>query len=207
VPDDPPKRRAQTQTGRDEDGMRARKERDALHAIPPIRDKNHTPVEGVGIVTLEDVDKRSREIKNTTSAIASTASTTLNGIEELRREYREDHRELHGKVDALGEKLVGVETNLGRELAFQNGQNKLIIDGLDDLRASRRNTEHVITTHRVAEIEVDKTRQIADVEVSKARALDPLDAAKAKREWVTKVLAIVASGTAIVLALIEASRC
>lgn len=148
---------------------------------------------------FEAIDQRIKQTKN-------SSIDTLSGITDLRREYKLDHKALHEKVDGVAEvqtQMLLVQGKMLGELGESKGQNNTIIRMIDDLRTHRDNTERVVTTKRIAEVEVDTTRQIADVEIDRKRSEAEIDTAKevrtARIEVVKKVLlGLVALGTALV---------
>ncbi len=138
-------------------------------------------------VVVEGIDRRVRETKNTTL-------TTLDRVERLRDETRTEITRIHDKMDAQGTKIdavIMVVADMGREVGAQGGQNDIIIKMLEDEREVRSRVEHVITTTRIAEVEVDKTRQIADIN-------DTQDKRKFRRQVLLKVLAAVGALWAVV---------
>lgn len=137
-------------------------------AGPPVKSRSLTPIEGfemepTGVGALPQapeetmvaaIDRRSRETKNASIAGMNGSLATINLVENLRRETREDIGKLSDKVD-------GVVT----AVAHQKGQNDQILSRLDDISRSRERVEQVVTTTRIAEVEVDKTRQLSDIEI------------------------------------------
>lgn len=143
--------------------------------------------------SAEGMDRRVKETKNTSLA-------TLDRVDTLRREVRADLTSMHSKVDSV----VAVVSDLRQVVGKQEGQNELIISMLQQQNKSKENIEHVVTTTRIAEVEVDKTRQLSNIEVQKAKAVsdiaDVAAAKAAKREviktFVVKVVMVVLGGLA-----------
>lgn len=150
----------------------------------PIDKRDHTPV---GFPTIpetgeESLERRIKETKN-------TSITTLDRVDTLRRETREDFKVVHSKIDDISKSVKLVEIAVART----EPQNTQIISMLDEAKKHRENTEHVKTTMRVAEVEVDKTRQIGDVEVAKTRAITEINdeaAAKLAKREITKAVVL-----------------
>lgn len=81
-------------------------------------------------------------------------------------------------------------------VADMGGQFKIIpslINTMQDATKAMQQRDHVTFT--------------AKVDVDKAVAIDVVEASKAKREWITKTIAIGSSIAAIVAALVAAGRC
>lgn len=132
--------------------------------------------------TLEGIDRRSRETKNTTIE-------TINRIEALRKETRDDVRKVDSKVDGV----IATVSTLRVEVAKHGTQNDAILSKLDELKAHAERSEQVKTITRIAEVEVDTTRQLTDIEIERKRATTEIEdgaAAKAARREVIKAFAI-----------------
>lgn len=170
-----------------------------------------TPAHGVAISRtisdseiLQHVARRSGETKNVAIDTKKTAITTLDRINDLRDETSQRIDKLNTKVDGV----IQVVGNVREEVGRQGGQNTLIISMLEDLQEDRQRTEHVITTTRLAEVEVDKSRKLTDVEIAKKRAdtqLDEFKADRALRRELTKHLVFkIVAGIGVVWAAISA---
>ncbi len=141
-----------------------------------------TPTHGVSIPRtisdsemLQHVARRTGETKNVAIDTRAAATTTLDRVEILRKETREDINRVHEKVDAVIEVVGELRETVGK----QEGQNELIIDMLDEAKAHRERTEHVKTTTEVARIQTDVSRQLTDEELRKASGLTALEIKKA----------------------------
>lgn len=125
--------------------------------------------------TLEGIDRRSRETKNTTLE-------TINRIEAVRKETRDDVRKVDAKIDGV----IAVVSDLRVEVGKHGTQNELILERLAEIKSHAERSEQVKTITRIAEVEVDTTRQLTDIEVGKKRAITNIDvdaaAANAKRD-------------------------
>lgn len=131
---------------------------------------------------VDELVRRSRETKNNTI-------NTLTGIETLRRETREDLKEVHAKVDKLASELNTKVDTLGGELkgvqievAKTGAQNIEIISKIDELKKDRERSETVKATMLLAETEVGKTKLIAGAEIEKTRQLTDIELEKKQRE-------------------------
>lgn len=117
-----------------------------------------------------------------------TALITLDRVGEVKRELKDEISKVERKVDDLGEH-VG---NLRESVARQEGQNEIIIGVVTELRDSRSRTEHVVTTTRLAEVEVDKTRQLSVLEIEKRAGLVAIDEREKNQDLKRKLLETVA---------------
>lgn len=170
---------------------------------PPLR---MTPIKGVRVVTprpvgerpalptpvtnevavsrtvsdqdIQNLERRSKETKN-------VSISTLDHVTQLRQEVTQRINVIDSKVDGV----IGVVSDLRVQTAEQTGMLTAVLDGQAEARTFRENTQRVVTTTRIAEVEVDKTRQLAGVEVEKTRALTDIGdkaAAKALRRELVK---------------------
>lgn len=167
------------------------------------RHKRHlTPIEGIEEreeamePSLAGIDRRTKETKN-------SSLTTLNMVETLRKETREDVKELHKKFDTLSRdvntKYDNVNATLAKVstgLARQEGQNNQILLALTE-QAKDRDAKRTVHTHAsVKQLDVDTTRQLTDIEVEAAERKARIEVKK-KRDL--KIIAIIG---ALVSALI-----
>ncbi len=161
----------------------------------------HEAIEGES--SVEGIDRRVKETKN-------TSLTTLDRVDTLRREVNEDMTVIHTKVDGI----IAVVSDLRQVVGRAEGQNELIIGMLQQQNKTSENREHVITTTRIAEVEVDKTRQLSDIEIEKhaavAKIADDASAKAAKREilktFLIKVVMVV-GGALATLGIAYLSHC
>ncbi len=176
-------------------------------------DDQHTPVETVPRSVETPVEAIDRRVKETNNA----ALTTIDRVEILRRETREDIRAVHDKIASTDEKVdavVKVVGDLRVEVGGQGVQNKTIIGMLEEQKQFREREEHVKKTMRLAEIEVDTSRQLTDLELSKKAGEAKIEEAKAaaalRRELIKAFVLKAIAGIGVVWAVISAvymSRC
>ena len=121
---------------------------------------------------LASVARRSGETKNVAIDTKRTAITTLDRVDGLRRETREDIGELRSQVGEIA-MVVG---ELREDVGELKGTNKVILTHLEEAKQYRDNTQHVITRTKLAESEVETTRQLTDIELRKARGLEEIKA-------------------------------
>lgn len=169
-------------------------------ATPVIQGFEPTPVSNPVIreseSSLQSIERRSRETKNTTLE-------TIDRIEALRREARDDVKAVHAKVDGV----IAVVSDLRVAVGEGKSQNEMILERLADLKAHAENTQKITTTKRVAEVEVETTRQLTDIEIGKKRATTEIEASAAAaalkrditREFAMKVVIALLAGAVIVL--------
>ena len=137
-----------------------------------------TPVPGLGPVDLNGIDRRVKETKN-------ASITTLDRVELYRKETREDIGRLEEKVHAQGQRVSEVVMAVGDlkgVVGKAAGQNELILDILREQKQARENTEHIKTTTRIAEVEIDKTRALTDIEIKRADELALIESKKETRK-------------------------
>lgn len=130
----------------------------------------HVPVD------MHGIDRRVKETKN-------ASITMLDRVELYRKETREDLGRLETKLMGQDKKLDAMTTVVGDlkgAVGKAAGQNELIISILKEQQQTRANTEHVVTTTRIAEVEVDKTRQLTELEIHKAESLVEIENKKEK---------------------------
>lgn len=123
---------------------------------------------------LQAVERRSRETKNNTI-------TTLDRVENLRRETREDIAQVNkriDKVDAKVDNTLELANEIKSELAAGTAQNEIIIKMIDEQNKDRERSGLMRLTQVTAEVEVSKTRALTDIEVDKVRALTDIDEKK-----------------------------
>lgn len=153
---------------------------------------------------IEALDRRSRETKN-------TSLTTLNLVDDLRKETKADLVLVHGAIAEQQKSInhvVKVVGDLSKSVGVQEGQNTIIIGMLKEQQETRRNTEHVVTTTRIAEVEVDKSRQLSQLEVDKNEKIAATEIRKVKTkvkwEWAGKIgLVVITAIAALVTAYMK----
>lgn len=152
----------------------------------PVAGVHPTPVDMKTIPTdestLEGIDRRSRETKNTTIE-------TINRIEALRKETRDDVRKVDSKIDGVIKTVSDLRVTVGEH----GVQNEAILSKLDEIKAHAERSEQIKTITRIAEVEVDTTRQLTDLEVEKKRVtteIESVAATKAARREVIKAFAL-----------------
>lgn len=172
-----------------------------------------TPVGGVAIPRtisdsemLQHVARRTGETKNLAIDTKRTTVATLDRVEELRKEMREDVNSVNEKVDTA----IMVIGELREDVGEQRGINKLILSHLEEAKQHRENEQRVITRTRLAESEVETTRQITQLELDKAKGLDSIEAAKERRRHVWALVWKVVAGIGAIWAVVSVgviSRC
>ncbi|MBA2718946.1 MAG: hypothetical protein H0U52_06865 [Chloroflexi bacterium] len=127
--------------------------------LPPESwDGGRTGVEtqSLGESVVEGIFRRTGETKNNTL-------DTLDKVETLRKETREDISNVNSKVDALVEVVVDLRV----DVAKQGGQNEVIITMLEEQRRAREQSGAWRLTSATAELGVDlevkKTRQLTEI--------------------------------------------
>ncbi len=139
----------------------------AAQLAGPVDESSHrpTPIHGVQVV---DDDVALSAIARRTAVTQNSSLNTLAGVEALRREtkadievVRADVTRAHDKIDGVLISMVHMQGTLGRSV----GQNEQIIKKLDEASEQKRNTEHIHTVTKVAQVEVDTTRQKSEIEV------------------------------------------
>jgi len=131
---------------------------------------------------IQTIARRSGETKNTTLE-------TLAGVEQLRKETREDFKVVNTKIEEIQKSVKVVEI----AVAGQGGQNTQIIGMLTEAKTHRDNKETIKTTTTIYEAEVEKTRQIGDAEIEKTRAITEISdasAAKAAKREIVKAIVL-----------------
>lgn len=179
MPDDREKpRRAQSQTGRDEEGMRAKRERDAMHAIP---------------LTFEDEDLTGQHQRGEIDAAELAWKRS-------RRPTPSRLTKLEEKQDALGKDMVAVKTSLSGIEGQMTVWPELVKE-LREERKAEREREHTTLTVTadldraagISDVKVRETAQLAKIEIYKTLAL--------------KVIGALAAIAAVAAASIKLSQC
>ena len=157
---------------------------------------------------LDVVERRTGETKNLAIDTRIAATTTLDRVEGLRREHREDIARVHthiNRVDSKVDSAIVVIGELREDVAEQKGVNRLILEHLEDQKRHRENTQQVVTRTRLAEIEVDTTRAMTELELSKAHGLDQLEAAKERRKNLWALAWKIVAGVGALWAVVSVS--
>jgi hypothetical protein len=146
--------------------------------------------------TVEAISRRTKDTK-------ALAGSTLNRLESLRRDTREDIHRLDQRIDGANQKLDALVVVLGdvrAEVAGSTKQNDVIIMMLEDQNKSRERSGMIRLTERTAEIDVERETKIESVkEGSAVRAW--------RRKIVYKVLAVVGTGITALVGAFVAGRC
>lgn len=130
---------------------------------------------------MHDIDRRVRETKN-------TSITTLDRVEVLRRETREDIRGVTQKIESVDAKVDGVVATVGK----QEGQ----LEKLDVIVELLKDREHVENTLVIARSDIDRHRQITATELAKLAGEDQIEAKKERRKnfWALVWKGVAAAG-------------
>lgn len=122
------------------------------------------------------------------------------------------------RLEAKHDSLVGDVSQIKSSVSGIEGQMKVwpeLVETLQKTVQASIDRDHYTFTAKVdvdrqaaeASIDVDKKKAEADIDVEKAKALDPLEARKARRQWITKVLTIIATLAGALATGIGIGRC
>lgn len=161
----------------------------------------HTPVRGVEIAKADltpvdmpvikddglesqeqGIDRRVKETKN-------TALTTLDRVDTLRLEVRQDIGAVNTKID----NVIAVVGDLRVSVGEQTTQNKMIISMLDQQNKTRDREEQVVTHLKITEADIEKKQKSAEIDIETTRATTQLEddaAVKAAKREVRKAIAL-----------------
>lgn len=153
-----------------------------------------TPAHGVAVSRtisdsemLQHVARRAGETKNLAIDTKNTATTTLDRVDALRRETREDLRDVHEKVDAVIEVVGELRENVSDIRGEVKAQDKHATLMIEQNRTIIGMLERRETTHQeiqLARLNVDTTTHLTDLELAKREktlALDRKEKADADR--------------------------
>lgn len=135
-------------------------------------------------------------------------ATRPTGIRIAHVEKNQD--EIRAEVKAIRHDMRGVKadvTGVKVAVADMGGQFKVIPQLVETMQGAidaLHRREHVTFT---AKVDVDKAKEEARVELDTAEKIDDVKRRAARREWVTKGLAIVSGIAAIISTAIAAGRC
>lgn len=113
---------------------------------------------------------------------------------------------LEDKHDVLADKVNKLDTAVTK-LDEKTDNNTLSLAEIRGDQKTQNKALENIEKHLADDSHKQRVHFEADVDVGKAKKIEFIKATGAWREWVTKVLAIVSTGAAIVLALIQAGKC
>lgn len=102
----------------------------------------------------------------------------------------------HDKLTEAHQELVKSVGKVAQGVSEMRGEMKVLprlVDALEKAAERRANDDHVTLTARV--------------DVERARAMEPVEAAKARRQWITNLIAILATVAAGIMAILQARKC
>lgn len=113
---------------------------------------------------------------------------------------------LEDKHDVLAEKVNKLDATVGK-LDEKTDQNTIMITEIRGDQKTQNKALENIEKHLSEDKHRERLHVEADIDINKAKKIQLIKTVGAWREWVTKILAIVSTLAAIVLALIQAGKC
>lgn len=118
--------------------------------------------------TSDPLHRIGRRVKQT----AQTTLSTLDLVESLRSEVRQDIVRVDGKVDRLGSQVSDVRETVGEIGGKLDGVVLALQEDRDQRVREREQHATMRVTAFAAEVEVDKTRKLSEIEIQRDAAID-----------------------------------
>lgn len=162
----------------------------------PENFETHTPVQSTPVLSrtssdelLVNVERRSRETKN-------ASITTLDRVNDVRRELREDIGAVNEKVDGV----VQVVGDMRQDLGELKGAVGFVVTALDEARVERQQHNTVKVTAELSNIKVAELERTTEVDLKKQRAA-------VRNQIALKLTAAIGVIGTTVLGLLAAGKC
>jgi len=154
----------------------------------------NTPV-GIEPDTVETISKINRRVK----ATMATGQSTLDRVDDVRREMHSRIERLDGKVEELGAHVGDLRETTGTIV----GKLDVLVDTLAEDRRERAQHSMAKFSAFTAEVEVNKTRAMTDIELQAEDKRDQIEARKGWRKLGESVVYKVIAGIGAVWAVVS----